>query len=122
MVVFQSANARLLLCDPTNRLQFTDTYLFQSAKARLLLCDGEVMTGILISLGFNPLKRVFFSASWMYELVSLMLFMFQSAKARLLLCDRLAFIECQNDVLFQSAKARLLLCDQEVKSGSCRKR
>ena len=60
---------------------------------------------------FNPLKRVFFSATRAELDGFLANPTFQSAKARLLLCDAGMIVYINVTGTFQSAKARLLLCD-----------
>ena len=84
---FQSAKARLLLCDTFLAIADGWAQTFQSAKARLLLCDTRNRSRISSILAF------------------------QSAKARLLLCDVGNLESFFTRFVFQSAKARLLLCD-----------
>ena len=73
--MFQSAKARLLLCDTPALRRVGVMQAFQSAKARLLLCDLYTLRSAGISLGF------------------------QSAKARLLLCDVGLFIVIRPDLV-----------------------
>ena len=134
-VLFQSAKARLLLCDknPKTVLVIARCFnpqecVFFSAKYTLLryllwLRRFNPLKRVFFSAThpnrlhesqfprFNPLERVFFSATKAFGLKVLQRIVFQSAKARLLLCDSDGGDITVLYGLFQSAKARLLLCD-----------
>src|SRR5882724_12812717 len=87
-VLFQSANAPLLLCDEmaARILEYFDE--FQSANAPLLLCDiTAVLSPDPKKVSFNRLMRLFFSATATATKVPYWQLAFQSANAPLLLCD-----------------------------------